>query len=229
MPIHPITKEKEFLKKKAAEIKSLKYFLRWTLYEGPDMTKRKIGVVEALDRSEHQRKLAKLKYVFRHRHYAYCYVRAITAKRPNRKIEGKSLKPFNRKLSDFFITRLLSKIAIAQSDRIDKLYAEIAGLKPCVAIFTSKTGVTKRLLIKDFERRPNGDFVWAATESGTVHNAKDEWLVRDNDAVWLTKREHDKLPLSMQFEFDVQYGKTLATIFEELELIDLGEELNRLL
>jgi hypothetical protein len=123
MPIHALTIEKEALKKLAWEIKSLKYFLRWTLYEGPDMIKRKISPAEAKDRSLHQKKLAKLKYIYRHRHFAYCQVRANIAQKV-RKIEGQGKgKPLNTKLVNFQMNRILTAIAIGQSEYIDALLA----------------------------------------------------------------------------------------------------------
>jgi hypothetical protein len=209
MPIHALTIEKEALKKLAWEIKSLKYFLRWTLYEGPDMIKRKISPAEAKDRSLHQKKLAKLKYIYRHRHFAYCQVRANIAQKV-RKIEGQGKgKPLNSKLVNFHMTRILTMVAIGQSEYIDallvknaktdifdlfKYFVKIPPAKTPIAIFRPDDNSGEVCIaLEDFTRQPNGNWTWVCKKPGMLYNSIDNWETGKGAIVTLSEHEYNRL------------------------------------
>ena len=194
---HPLTKEKALLTNMADRIRELKSLLKDSgIPEIP-------GFVSTLHeaQSSYQRglqsNLSKLKRAYRHRHIAYCQVRKATF------IEADHSSRYNEKIVDRHRIRLLTAISDAYSDALNEKLAVIEELTPCICIFTNKHGIERKLRIRDFEKRPTGDWVWAANESGTVVNLLSEWEVRDNDSVWMTKDEYDKLPPELQLEEEV--------------------------
>lgn len=215
---HPITKEKAVLKKMATIIHDLKVEIvdcGIPLIPGycqmSKLAAREMGVL--------QKKLARYKRAYRHRHIAYCQVRRDMSRFPGNKgpIESKHCRrPYNKKLVQLIHKVLLTEINKAYSEYANSLLAEIEELKPCIAIFVSKYGKKKRLRIDDFEQRPNGDFVWESKGSGTVSNDLNEWPVRDNDAVWVTKAEHDKLPTELQAEPSATTGENYLMVMSFL-------------
>jgi hypothetical protein len=199
---HPITKEKAVLKKMAAIIHDLKEEIVDcgipTIPGYCQMSKlaaREMGILQA--------KLARYKRAYRHRHIAYCQVRRDMSHVTGNKgpIESKhSRRPYNKRLVRGMRTVLLTQINKAYSEFTNELLATVEEYKPCIAVFTSKYGKKKRLVIQDFERGTNGSFVWTAKESGMVKNEIDEWVVREDYTVSITKSEHDKLPIEMQWK-----------------------------
>jgi hypothetical protein len=197
---HPLSKEKSILKDLGREIRESKdnlrdsgmpYFRkedRWPEYH-------KLVALSADLQPRIQRRLAALKRSYRNRHIAYCIVRrgdVAFLYGTGRDIESlNTLRDFDQKEVDEHRLRLLGSIARYYSLYCNSLLADIETYKPCIAIFVSKYGKEKKLVIEDFERRPNGDFVWIATGSGIVRNDLMEWTVR----------EDDKLPPEMKLKY----------------------------
>jgi hypothetical protein len=194
MQQHPLTKEKHFLKDLALKIYTTKADVKNTgvptipgyCSMGPEDVERQAKL---------QKELAKLKYIYRHRHVAYCMVRRDIKVMKYKRYETNPNRKLNQVLVNRQRFRLLRELVQHQNKYISNLLHDVDKYKPYIALFTSQqTGKLKRLRVKDFERRDNGDLCWHAGESGTVKTEDLEYPVRDNDCVWLTKDQYDKLP-----------------------------------
>lgn len=105
MPYHPMTKEKESLKKIADKITELKTLRAEALTN---------------DISSLQKKISLLKTTYRHRHMAYCLVRGKTIMQ----IERKAKKKIKMDIVNFYRMNLLSAINKYYHDFVDELLLE---------------------------------------------------------------------------------------------------------